>query len=107
MAGKHKQYKIIVTQSIVNPHPLVSIMEITPQMAAITVIAEKKNKVSEYHVLPFHNSQTGNKIMANMIVGIIAIIKLSYRVAVGSPVAIQITFQYKGINITVTIATAT
>lgn len=41
-----------------------------------------------------------------MIVGIIAIIKLSYRALAGSPMAIQITYQYKGINIAVTIAAA-
>lgn len=106
MAGKHKQYNKIVPQNIVNPHSLISIILITKQQIAINDIAKKNNTESEYHVLPFHNFQTGNKIMAKRIVKIIAPIKLSYRVVGGSPVATPKTYQYIDINITVTIATA-
>ncbi|MCM1446588.1 MAG: hypothetical protein NC044_09325 [Prevotella sp.] len=93
-------------QNIIKHHSLVSIKEMTPQMTAIMVIAEKNNNEREYHVLPFHNFQTGNKIMVKMIVTIIPPIKLSYRVVVESPVTTQKTYQYIDINIAVIIATA-
>lgn len=63
------------------------------KIGAMIIIANKNHNESEYHDLPLQNFQTGNKIIANGIMDMVELIRLSNTPNDGSAAIIPVTVQ--------------